>query len=121
MSLIALLCNTWFCEGMQALFQQTIPCKLLTNTWHTINNRYSDVAKVLQAKAKLTDPVVPHIDRKEGLAQDLLFYNIARNDPEHYVQSYNRFASWVDNSLEQYRVCVESGLQEHNVLWVGVP
>ena len=47
---------------------------------------------------------MPHIDRKEGIAQHLLFWNVARSDPAAYLASYDRFAAWVDHSLEQYRV-----------------
>lgn len=66
--------------------------------------RYKDVAAALQKEAKLTETPVPHVDRKEGIAQHLLFWNVARSDPAAYLASYDRFAGWVDNSLEQYRV-----------------
>ena len=43
-----------------------------------------------------------HINNK-GIVENVL-YSLADNDPTQYADSFNKLATWVDNSLDVYRV-----------------
>jgi hypothetical protein len=48
--------------------------------------------------------LAPQPDPKKGLIQDLIYYLTAEEDPGQYTKSFDRLATWVDNSLDQYKV-----------------
>lgn len=50
--------------------------------------------------------LAPQPDPKKGLVKDLIYYLTAEEDPAKYTKSFDRLATWVDNSLDQYKVTV---------------
>lgn len=47
--------------------------------------------------------LAPQPDPKKGLIRDLIYYMTAEEDPGRYAKSFDRLATWVDNSLDQYK------------------
>ncbi|EIE22407.1 putative TAF5 [Coccomyxa subellipsoidea C-169] len=47
--------------------------------------------------------LAPQPDPKKGLVKDLIYYLTAEEDPAKYTKSFDRLATWVDNSLDQYK------------------
>ena len=44
------------------------------------------------------------LDSEDGVIENLLFNTEAEGKPAAYLQAFDRLATWVDNSLDLYRV-----------------
>lgn len=48
--------------------------------------------------------LAPQPDPKKGLVRDLIYYLTAEEGTGRYPKSFERLATWVDHSLDQYKV-----------------
>ena len=58
-------------------------------------------AKTFQ-QGQMTLAPVPNA--ASGIVEDLLYFLTADDDPSRYALGFDRLATWVDNSLDQYKV-----------------
>lgn len=71
-------------------------------------HRYAQASRALRQDSRALQgsdmTLAPQPDPKKGLIQDLIYYLTAEEDPGLYTKSFDRLATWVDNSLDQYKV-----------------
>ncbi|BDA43395.1 Transcription initiation factor TFIID subunit 5 [Coccomyxa sp. Obi] len=70
--------------------------------------KYTQASHALRLDSKALQSgqmtLAPQPDPKKGLIRDLIYYMTAEENPGHYAKSFDRLATWVDNSLDQYKM-----------------
>ena len=70
--------------------------------------RYLQAVRCLRLEAKTFQQnqmtVAPQPNPRSGIVEDLLYFLTAEDDPSRYAQGFDRLSTWVDNSLDQYKV-----------------
>ncbi len=83
---------------------------VLINITLAHTHRYAQASRALKQDSRALQgsdmTLAPQPDPKKGLVKDLIYYLTAEEDPAKYTKSFDRLATWVDNSLDQYKVTV---------------